>query len=259
MKKSFFTLLTILSMLLTFTACGDRVLGEDAIDQLNAESEIHDWLAFIENTDADLDAFGERFESLVFTNKEEETKSIFWYKGDTVRVIRHQIRNLLNNEQREISYYFGDKGLLLVQELIDVPVSEDEIQTTEYISIYEDEKPKRTWVNKWYGSFADPLQYKDTDLKSHNYQVCLDMFTLEGDFQVTFDNFLENDADVYLLVETIGKEHYIAALKIERMDDFLSTLYNDKVFYKRKKLNLDYQVVNESGWVFSYYRSGSLK
>jgi hypothetical protein len=76
---------------------------------------------------------------------------------------------------------------------------------------------------------------------------------------VTFNDFLENEADVYLLIETVGKTPYIAALKIERMDDFLSSLYSSKTLYKKKPIQVDYQVINEQGWIFSYYRSGKFR
>jgi len=256
MNKLFLTLFGLAFLLFS---CGDRSFSEDTVNLLNAENEVHDWLAFIEETDAALEATGERFESLVFTSDFEETKAVFWYQEDTLRIIRHQIRDLKTNIQSEISYYLDKTGLLLVQELIDVPAADDEMQTTEYLTVYQKEKPVRTWVNEWYGGFADPLQYKDTDLRNSDFSKTIDMYSLQGDFKVTFNDFLENEVDVYLLIETVGKTPYIAALKVERMDDFLSSLYSNKALYKKKPIEVDYQVINEQGWIFSYYRSGKFR
>jgi len=241
------------------TSCDDRSLSESTLNQLNAESEIYDWLAYIQDADALLESEGERFESLVFTSDVSETKAVFWYHNDTLRIIRHQIRDLQTNKQLEISYYFEASGLVLVQELIDSPVSEDEMQTEEYITFHQNEKPVRSWSNLWHGDFADPLQYKETSLRNADFLQTIDMYSLKGDFQLKFDDFLVNDQDTYLLVETVGKDAYIAALKVERLDNFLSELYNNKSKYKGSPIQIDYQVVNESGWIFSYYRSGKFR
>jgi hypothetical protein len=85
------------------------------------------------------------------------------------------------------------------------------------------------------------------------------MYSLTGDFQLKFDDFLVNDQDIYLLTETVGKEAYIAALKVEQLDNFLTELYNNKAKYKGSPIQIDCQVVNESGWIFSYYRSGKFR
>lgn len=258
MKSTLWTLAGILPLFL-LNSCGDRVISDDTINQLHLENEIHDWLTFIENTDAAIEIDGERFESLVFTSEFEEAKSIFWYQGDTLRIIRHQTRDLKTNNQTEISFYFSTQGLLLVQELIDVAMEENEIQTTEYISLYENQMPIRSWTSEWYGGFADPLQYKDVAIRNSDFTKPMDMFTLENDFALTFDDFIVNDHDVYLLVETVGETPYIAALKVEQLDDFLSELYNNKSKYKGSPIEIDFQVVNESGWIFSYYRSGKFR
>lgn len=251
-------LLTVL-LVLSFVSCQDRSLSESTLNQLHAESEIYDFLAYIEDTDADLESVGERFESLVFTSDASETKAIFWYQNDTLRIIRHQIRDMKTNAHTEISYYFDKTGLVLVQELIDTPVSDDETQTTEYITFYSKEQAIQSWSNNWHGGFADPLQYKSTKTRSYDFNEAIDMYSLTGDFAVSFDDFLVNDSDIYVLVETTGKTPYIAALKVERMDDFLTELYNNKAKYKRRPVEINYQVMNEQGWIFSYYRSGSFK
>jgi len=246
-------------VLLFFVSCSDRTLSEETIGQLNAENEVHDWKTFIDETDAQLDINGERFESLVFTSKSQEIKSIYWYRNDTLIVIRQQVREIPSNIQHEISYYFGKRGLQLVQELVDVPVANEEMESTEYLTLYQKGQPVKTWMNKLYGSFADPLQYKETTLRSDDYTWSHQMFSLEGDFALTFDDFLVNDQDIYLLVETVSKEPYIAALKVEKLDGFLSELYFNKDKYKNRPLQIEYQVVNDQGWIFSYYKSGKFK
>lgn len=251
--------LTSLGLSFLLFSCGDRNLSDETLDQLNAESEIHDWLAYIEDTDAALESTGERFETLVFTSESEETKAVFWYQNDTLRIIRHHIRDVKSNLQSEISYYFDISGLRIVQELIDTPISEDEMQTSEFLTIYQKEKAVRTWENEWHGGFADPLQYKETEIRSSDFSKTLDMYSLEGDFELTFDDFLVNDIDIYLLVETVGKVPYIAALKVERLDEFLTDLYENKAKYKKKTIQIEYQVINEQGWIFSYYRSGKFR
>lgn len=258
MKITLWALAGILSLFL-LNSCGDRMISDETMNQLGSENEIHDWLVYIENTDAAIEMNGERFESLVFTSEFEETKSIFWYQGDTLRIIRQQIRDLKTNNQTEISFYFNARGLLLVQELIDSAVDEDEIQTTEYVTLYENQMPIRSWGNDWYGGFADPLQYKDVAIRKSDFTRSMDMFALENDFALTFDDFIVNEHDVYLLVETVGKTPYIAALKVEQLDEFLSELYNNKSKHKKKPIKVDYQVLNEQGWIFSYYRSGQFK
>jgi hypothetical protein len=254
-QYSLFSLFLMFLML----SCQDRSLSESTLNQLDAESEIYDLLAFIENMDSELEAVGERFESLVFTSETSETKAIFWYQNDTLRIIRHQMRDTKTNVQSEISYYFDQSGLVLVQELIDSPVSEDEMQTTEYITFYSDEQALRSWSNNWYGGFADPLQYQNTEIRKSDFTEAIDMYSLRGDFALSFDDFLVNDQDTYLLVETVGKTSYIAALKVERLDDFLTELYKNKSKYKKTPIQIDYQVVSEDGWIFSYYRSGGFK
>jgi hypothetical protein len=249
----------VIIFVFSFASCDDRSLNESTLNQLNAESEIYDWLAYIQDVDAILESTGERYESLVFTSDVEETKAIFWYHNDTLRIIRHQTRDLKTNQQAEISYYFEASGLVLVQELIDSPIAEDEMQTEEFITFYQNEKPVRSWSNLWHGDFADPLQYNETTLRNTNFLRIIDMYSLSGDFQLKFDDFLVNDQDIYLLTETVGKEAYVAALKVERLDNFLSELYNNKAKYKGTPIQVDYQVVNESGWIFSYYRSGKFR
>jgi hypothetical protein len=244
-------------LFLSMVSCEDRTLKESTLSQLNAESEIYDFLAFIEDRDAAVESLGERYESLVFTSEMKETKAIFWYENDTLRIIRHQIRDIKTNTQIEKSFYFDNSGLILVQELIDKPISEEEIETTEFITYCQNEKPVRSWTNLWNGGFADPLQYKDTPLRDCDFSETLDMYGLTGNFAVVFDDFLVNDQDTYLLVETMGKSPYIAALKIERMDNFLTELYNNKSKHKRKPIKIEYQVLSEQGWIFSYYRAGS--
>jgi hypothetical protein len=248
-----------LFLMFSLLSCQDRSLSESTLNQLDAESEIYDLLAYIENTDAELESVGERFESLVFTSDASETKAVFWYKNDTLRIIRHQIRDTKTNVQSEISYYFDITGLVLVQELIDSPVSEDEMQTTEYITFYSNEQALRSWINNWYGGFADPLQYEDTEIRKSDFTQAIDMYSLRGDYALSFDDFLVNEQDTYLLVETTGKIPYIAALKVERLDGFLTELYNNKSKYKKTPIQIDYQVVSEQGWIFSYYRSGDFK
>jgi len=237
-------------------SCGDRELTDDLRDQMNAENLIHDCLAFVAAQDYDIESRGERFESLVYTNEEEECKSVLWYLDDTLTVVREITRNLKSKEQHEISYYFKQGQLYLVQDITDWTLRDGEISSDEYILLHENGKAVRAWKNAMVDGVFDPYSYQAAELRSYSPNRALDMFSHEQAFVLHFEDFLETEGDLYLLVNTGQKDNFIAAMKIETMDDFLKALYADKAKFKNAALEVRHQAVNQGGWTFHYYISG---
>jgi hypothetical protein len=237
-------------------SCGDRELSEDLKNQMVDENQIHDCLAYIANMDYDIESRGERFESLIYTNDFEECKSVLWYLEDTLTVAREITRNLKTNEQHEVSFYFNSGQLYLVQDIANMTTGEGEMSSDEYILLYENGSAVRAWKNVLQDGVFDPYKYEAADLKSYNPARAIDMFTHKKEFVLHFEDFLESQGDLYLLVNTGQKENFIAAIKIDSMDDFLQTLYTDKSKFKNVALDLNHQAVNQGGWTFHYYVSG---
>lgn len=247
----------LIPFLLAFflVACDDRDLSESMKSRLDAESEIHEFKAFIDNRDNDIELRGERFESLVYSNENEECKSVLWYLDDTLVLVREMIRNQNTEENHEVSYYFKNGRLHLVQDIGDLP-SKDEMISSELIVYFENDEPLRAWSNVTNDGVFDASLYKDAQPQSFSPKRSIDMFTHETDFVLHFDGFLETGGDLYLLVNTGTEKSYIAALKINEMDDFLNELRKNEQRHKNAPLHIEHQAVNQGGWVFHYYIRG---
>lgn len=239
-------------------SCGDRNLSDDLVSRLDDENLVHDCKAFIDVTDQDIEVLGERFESLSFSNEHEECKSVLWYVNDTLRVVREINRTIATNEQQERSYYFKDGKLYLAQEIKDVPKGNG-IESSELIVCYESETPVRAWSNSSFDGVFDPSKYSDSKPVTLSPSRALEMFNCDNSFELNFDDFLETSGERYLLVSTSHQQKYIAAIKINEMDDFLNKLFKDKKKLKNSPIKIQHQIVNQSGWVFHYYIKGELR
>lgn len=247
----------LFSVIFLLFSCGDRTLSNDLRNQMADENQIHECLAFIAAQDYDVESRGERFESLVYTNEEEECKSVLWYVEDTLAVVREITRNLKTKEQHEISYYFTNGQLYLVQDITDWTLRDGEISSDEYILLLEQNKAVRAWKNSMVDGDFNPQNYQTADFKDYSPERAIDMFTHERDFVLHFEDFLDSEHDLYLLVNTGKKDNFIAAMKIETMDGFLKELSTHKSKLKNTALKIQHQAVNQGGWTFHYYMSGS--
>lgn len=237
-------------------SCGDRELSEDLRNEMTDENQIHECLAYIATQDYDIESRGERFESLIYTNENQECKSVLWYMEDTLVVVREITRDLKTKEQHEISYYFKQGQLYLVQDITDWTLREGEISSDEYILLHEAGKGVRAWINTMVDGAFDPSTYLAGEIINYSPARALDMFSHEKDFVLHFEDFLDSQGDKYLLVNTGQKENFIAAIKLEGMDDFLKELNANKSKYKNAALVIRHQAVNQAGWTFHYYISG---
>ena len=246
---------SILIYSLLFVACGDRELSDNVREQLDSENLIYECKAFIETADADAESRGERFESLVYTNEDEECKSVLWYINDSLVVARENTRNLKTNEQHEISFYFKDAKLYLSQDIHDLSLGE-QLNAKELIVIYENDKPIRAWSNSSQNGEFETENYKEATAKSYSPKRALDMFTHDNAFALHFEDFMETNGENYLLLNTGQKDNFITAVKITQMDNFLKTLAGNKTKYKNAAVRINHQPVNQGGWVFHHYVSG---
>jgi hypothetical protein len=246
--------LLIVSFLIV--SCGDREISEELKNQLDEENLIHECLAYITSKDQDIESQGQRFESLVYTNEVEECKSVLWYLKDSLAVVREITRNLKTNEQHEISYYFSQGELYLVQDIADTPRNEGETSSHELIVVFKNNKPYRAWENEMVDGYFDPNKYANSDKKNYSPDRAIDMFNHNKSFVLHFEDFLNSDGENYLLVNTGQKDNFIAAIKIEAMDAFLNELSKNKEKFKNAALQINHQAVNQSGWVFHYYING---
>lgn len=246
----------LLLLFVLLFSCEDRVLSENIKTQLDAENMVHECKSFIDSMDDLVDAQGERYESLVYSNDNEELKSVLWYVDDTLSIIRELIKNQKTNEQHEISYYFLKGQLYIVQEIIDSS-SGKEVNSSELVVLFDGKTPVRAWSNSSTDGYFNASNYKDAPTKHYDPSRALAMFSNEQDFVMHFEDFLESGGETYLLVNTGKKTNYIAALKIEKMDAFLSELKSNKEKYKNVPLLIQHQTVNQGGWIFHYYIKGS--
>jgi hypothetical protein len=248
----------LLAICVGLTSCSDRNLSDDLVSRLDDENFVYDCKAFIDVIDQDIEVQGERFESLSFSNEQEECKSVLWYINDTLQVVREINRRILTNEQLERSFYFKDGKLYLIQEIKDVP-KDGVIESTELIIFYDSETPARAWSNFSLDGVFDPSKYVESIPVTHSPERALEMFRCENSFALNFEDFLETSGERYLLVSTSHQQKYIAAIKINQMDDFLNELFRDRIKLKNAPITIQHQIVNQGGWIFHYYVKGELR
>jgi hypothetical protein len=245
-----------LCLLVLLLSCEDRQLSEDIKSQLDEENMVHRCKSFIDSLDELVYERGERFESLVYSNENEELKSVLWYLDDTLSIVRELIKYQKTNEQHELSFYFLEGQLYLAQEIIDISSAQG-VKSTELLVLYEGKTPVRAWSNSTNDGNFSASNYKDAPTKHYDPSRALAMFYNEKDFVMHFEDFLESGGEIYLLVNTGKKNNYIAALRIGKMDSFLNELNAKKEKYKNVPLFIQHQAINEGGWIFHQYIRGS--
>lgn len=242
---------------LVLLSCGDQELNQNTLDQLDAEHLIHECKAFINNQDYDLDVNGQRFQSIVYSSETKECKSILLFRNDSLVVVREIQRNITTNDQTEYSYYFSNGELYLYQEISNQPKNDGSILSKEYVLLYKDGEPTRAWQNEAINGAIDPFNFKEAKTKKVSPDNALDMFNNENNYALHFEDFLETNGELYLLVNTIKGENFISALKVEKMDDFLMELKKDKTKHKNAPLKIKHEAVNDNGWIMHYYVHGT--
>jgi hypothetical protein len=191
-------------------------------------------------------------------SKEIAAKTKAYANGATERSELEMIREIKTNKQSEVSYYFDSTGLVLVQDITDQITSDSTFTTTEHIQWYDKNGLVRAWKSNYKNGAKDETAFSDFEGKAYSVEEALQMYSRTGAFQLHFEDFLHSEGDMFLLVNTNNPYNYIAAVKIAMMDDFLIFLQKDKEKYKNKPIAVNSELVDQNGWMFHYYRGGSL-
>lgn len=258
LSKNFWT--TVLAAFL-FVSCGDRTLTESKEAEISGAFKVNQLRMQIYEMDDFFDASCQRVESLNFSNDNEERKAYFWYQGDSLMGARELFSNIKDGIFIETSFYFKNGKLSTVLEIRDHTKDSINKSTSEQLTAYLDGQPIKTWKNSWSSdeNELDPLGYvAEKSPRSYDLQHAFDMLNHQGNYQLFFHDFLVNEYDTYLLLETHGDQEFIAAVKVTEVNDFIDKLYNNKSIYKKKPVLIQYETVVHQGWTYHHYKNGMI-
>jgi hypothetical protein len=252
---------TFFTVTLLLFSCSDRTLSESKEAEINAVLEVNQLRMETYEFDDFFDSSCQRIESLNFSNDYEERKAYFWYQGDSLVGARELFSNIKSGVFMETSFYFKNGKIHTVLEIIDDSQDSLRKNTSEFLTAFVDGKPTKTWKNYWSSdeNDSDPLGYiEEKTARSYNLEHAFDMLNHQGEYQLYFHDFLVNEYDTYLLLETHGKQEFIAALKVTEVNEFIDKLYSNKAAYKKKPVLVQYETVIHQGWTYNHYKNGML-
>ncbi|MEZ4937457.1 MAG: hypothetical protein R2799_07670 [Crocinitomicaceae bacterium] len=238
---------------------GEASIKEDSntdgqTDQVESNSLKQNIDDYVWAQDTSMESYS-RINSLPFAdlNANEEYQSFFLYDNNGVLKVIEEYHNLYKNQEIK-RYYFNN----------------DEMVYASHIFVdYEDEK--KYFENKYYlnggkvvfydrvDGFDNPAKEMPLDNIEVSSESAIDMMELKGEFEVSFNGFIQQPAATFLIVNAAKKGFNTALIVDEKgADTFVKDLYDNQKKYKGKKLKLKYEAVvdPQSGLRQNAYRGG---
>jgi hypothetical protein len=204
----------------------------------------------------------QRVESLNFSSETLDRNAVFWYHDETLAGVRQIVNDKQANSSSEIVFYFKAEQLYMVVENVSRKIDSNAFQSTEYLTIFEDDKAITTWKYDWSSGVEEDALTSylvENNARSYSLDDAFDMLNHTGQYELFFHDFLVNEYETYVMLETHGDVEFITALKVEKPDDLIALLYENISSYKGKPLHVRYETVYNQGWTYNYYVAGMLK
>jgi hypothetical protein len=249
---------------LIFTSCSEEKKKEEKKSD-NVENADEENLAentplktqiddFVWAQDTSLEHYS-KVNSLPFLNSKEEIEfqSYFYYDNEGNLKIIEEYKNTRKNQSIKRFYYDGKEMKYVSSIYIDYENDKNYLEKKYYF-----DKEQLVFVDQVKG-FESPATSVSVEGEGISNETALQMLNFEGEYEITFNGFIEQPAGVFLVVNA-SKPGYNSALIVDQAgaDKFIEDLYDNQKSYLGKQLKLKWEAVVDpaNGLRQNAYRGG---
>ena len=195
--------------------------------------------------------------SLFYSKGEGEFAEVEFFvneKNEMVKMIEYytQVGQNTMTVAKKI-FYFKDGKKFATKELFEEGQGDD-LGFVERVSYYgDDEKPIVTKSRK--APFEQDLDYETFEL-SDNYDCSMEralaILNQEGDFNTTFQGFVDQQGALYIIVGGKGPDAFTSSLVVQNLDETIAELRGDELGMIGTQLVVDFETRENQGEGFEY-------
>jgi hypothetical protein len=257
----------ILPLLILLTACGTS----EEPKQEQTEREKPKVVVSFKN-EAEMDRYAAGIDSIV-AKSGLVASSLYYSKdaaGESIQVDGHmnddneimKIEEIFNdgegkNNGRRFYYLNGGKPFI-TRELYD-EVNGDRVQFVDRVSYY-DAKGKVIKTKERRGDYeelVEQMTYKPVPLAGITMDRAMRAINQQGEFETTFQGFVDSDMFTYLSVGENKPDGFRSALRLDYKDELILMLRSNQEGYLGEKIRVNYEKrVEDNGFSFQVYAGG---
>ena len=261
-------------MKLNFLIIGILVIGlygcgenEEIVEHVNSEltdsssEQETEFEAIIEAIDSD-ESLREG-KSLFYTRDDGATEEVTVFVNDSNVTVKIYHEYTLPNGPSLSSntYHFNDGVMIASKELFE----EGTVENGHFVErkTYYDTNEKPIVTKRRVAPYEDNLDYEQfsiVDKQALSYKKPLEILNQTGQFETTFQGFIEEKPYLYMIVGENKPEGYYSSLVVQLMTPLIKKMQNNQEEMMGTQLSVDYETLNGAqGYVYQILMSVSKK
>lgn len=254
---SFFVLLT-----LSFSACKDGAKDNETSQESEKGLNESAWEEAMKKIDDQIAISDAVANSLYYTKTTGESEKItaFLNQDNQILKVEEMYSGRENENAGRIIYYLNKTIPLITVELFEDLGGSEGVKFVERVSYYNDQG-KATYTKEKRVNYEEELvdaSYKSVDLVTLDTKRIFQVLNQEGEYQTTFQGFIETESLNYLIVGEPKEDGFTSAMRIEFEDHFIKELSKNPKKFINKKMRVTFQVSKMQGnFEYQIYTGGS--
>lgn len=156
-------------------------------------------------------------------------------------------------------FYFDDNGsVFCVQERFEDMLEDSSLVFVEHITYLNNGEvlsSKKRVAD--YEDYIDEANFVKAEPTTSTPERAFAVVNQTGDYATHFRNFLENGSELFLIIGSQDPKGYNTAVRIDGSDEFVMDLYENQEKYKGKKLQVDFEIIEDQNqFQFQVYTGG---
>ena len=234
-------------------ACSEKPNEKDPVKKQDTTSEIYqddneEFEAYI--TQIDDSATLNEGNSLYYSHSNKTSFEVTFKLNDENEILRMTEKYTVNESGSIMSniFYYKDKTMYSSKEYFEEGLGDD-AYFVERVTYY-DKKSEPTLTKRRTAPFEDYLDQSSFEIAAT--QACSDekalrAITQQGEFETNFRGFVEEGAELYLMVGENKESGYETAILVQRRTPFLMSLKQNQESNMGMKLQVSFQTMKDSG------------
>lgn len=249
-------ILFLFSLLFTLGACSDTdKAAEKKITKVQNEDKYDAEITAIEN---EINKSSQVASSMRYT-KDDASIVVLAHLNKAGEIIKiEEEYNEGNGKNSGVNAFYYRKDEIFATREYYTDASGAEPCFKDRITFYEKGKPVQSKEKKVvYEEELEGVEYHIVEPKGIKVDRAKNVLDQKGDFETTFQGFVDVAPLKYLIVGSKNSNGYTTALRVDYEDEFIKTLLANPKKYLNQKVAVEFQgVVDETGFAYQTYLSG---
>lgn len=259
-KINLFSFLILL--VFSFTACKNEVKESESSPVKETGFNELNWVNAMDKVEQEIAISDAIANSLYYTKVTGESEKItaFLSQKNEILKVEESFSGRENENAGKIIYYLSKTIPMVTIELFEDLSNPKEVKFVERVSYY-DEIGHAVYTKEKRVDYEEELEgvdYKSVDLVNLNTDRIFKVLNQEGEYQTTFQGFVETQSLNYLIVGEPKEGGFTSAMRIEFEDPFIKDIYKNPKKFLNKKMRVTFQVSKMQGnFEYQIYTGGS--